>query len=85
MASSLTDGWNSNTVVNINGITPSGAGNITFTIQASSLGAGGTVNTFGPLNGMQVTVVPEPGTAAFVLVGGALLGGLRRFRSRRQA
>lgn len=80
--SSLTDGWNSNTVVNINGITPDGAGTITFTVQASNLGAGGTVNTFGPLNGMQVTVVPEPGTAAFVVLGGVVLAGLRRFRAR---
>lgn len=78
--STLTDGWNSNTVVNITGITPS-SGSITFTVQASSLGAGGTVNTFGPLNGMQISVVPEPGTAAFTLVGGLMVLWARRLRS----
>ena len=78
--SSLTDGWNSNTVVNITGITPS-SGSITFTVQASSLGAGGTVNTFGPLNGMQISVVPEPGTAAFALVGGLMVLWARRLRA----
>ena len=78
--STLTDGWNSNTVVNITGITPS-SGSITFTVQASSLGAGGTVNTFGPLNGMQISVVPEPGTAAFALVGGLMVLWARRLRA----
>lgn len=78
--STLAGGWNSNTVVNISGITPDGSGNITFTVQASTLGAGGTVNTFGPLNGMQITVVPEPGTVAFFLIGSLALGVTRRLR-----
>ena len=71
-------GWNSNTVVTISGIAPSVSGTIAFQFTASNVSAGGTGNTFGPLNALELAVVPEPGSTAMGLLGAALVGIARR-------
>ncbi|MBU0677344.1 MAG: PEP-CTERM sorting domain-containing protein, partial [Verrucomicrobia bacterium] len=84
--SPLTDNWNSDTVVSINNVFPSG-GQITINLS-SSTGASGS--NYGYINAMQITEdedppeppasAPEPSTAMLLMAGGFLLKGLRRRR-----
>ena len=78
----LAGNWNSANVVTLTGLTPD-LNNQSVINLSSSTGSSGT--SFGYINAMKIEVVPEPGVAAFVMLGGAVLGLGRRFRRSRRA
>lgn len=80
IASNSTDNWNDDTVVGLTGISPS-SGQIVVNVTANSASGGGGSDTFGYVNAMRITQVPEPSAA---LLGGLGVLGLLG-RRRRQA
>lgn len=78
----LAGNWNSANVVTLAGLTPDINNQIVINLSAST---GGSGTSFGYINAMQIEVVPEPGVAAFVVLGGVMMGLGRRFRRSRQA
>lgn len=78
----LAGNWNSANVVTLAGLTPDLNNQIVINLSAST---GGSGTSFGYINAMKIEVVPEPGMAAFVVLGGVMLGLGRRFRISRRA
>lgn len=66
--------YNDSSLALINGIIPNGSNSITLSVSSAGLGY---------LNALQITVVPEPGTAALFLGGAALLFVSKVTRPRR--
>lgn len=80
--STLPSSWNSSSVVTISGVTSSG-GAVNVDMSGFT-GAGKTgAATFGYLNALQITSVPEPSSALFLVLGAPALLGARRWARRR--
>ena len=72
------DVFNSNQVVSITGLVPSGSGVITMTFTGNNAPGGGGTADFSYLNALGIEVVPEPGSLALLLLGSGALWLARR-------
>lgn len=63
--------YNNDTVFSVSSMAPNGSGIITIEYSVDT-------GDFGYLNAMQISVVPEPATLSFLLLGGVLLRLFRR-------
>jgi hypothetical protein len=76
--SSLSDNWNSDTVVSLTGISPDINNQIVITLSANTASGSSGSATFGYINAVQISVIPEPATIALLGMGGGILLVTRR-------
>jgi hypothetical protein len=81
--SSLSGNWNSSSVITLSGLAPDVNNQIVVTLSANTASGGSGSSTFGYINAMQITVVPEPATLLFMATGIATLWARRRLGQRR--
>jgi hypothetical protein len=70
--------WNDDSVVVFSGLSPDANGVIVFTAVGNAAPGQAGADDFGYLNGMQLAVVPEPGTLALLVAGLGVAGFWRR-------
>jgi hypothetical protein len=78
IASNGTDNWNDDTVVSLTGLSPT-LGQLVINLTATSATGGGGSDTFGYINAMSISAVPEPSNS--LIVGICIFSLLFRRRS----